>query len=135
MFHDDIIKKFVLLVVLLNSNLYYKFFFVVIFFLPLLQDSAITWQNTNLKISFINFFVWFIRLSVKFFNNVWYIQNAHELHIKICFSNIVYCIFYIYSGVDQVSLFRDTGSYFTIPWVSRNFQWQKFLCSLQGSHI
>ena len=90
MFHNVIIKKFVLLVVII---------FVIIIFLPLLQDSTITWQDTDLKISFINFFIWFIRLSVKFFNNVWYIQNAHELHIKICFINIVHFIFYTCSGV------------------------------------
>ena len=63
------------------------------------------WSDLLFCISFINFFIWFIRLSVKFFNNVfWYIQNAHELHIKICFINIAYCIFYICSGVCQVSL-------------------------------
>ena len=118
MFHNVIKKKiFLLLVVLLNSGLYYNFLFffcfflffvfvlVIVFFLPLFQDSVTTWQNTNLKINFINYFIWFIRLSVKFFNNVWYIQNAHELHIKICFINIVYCIFYICSGVYRVSLF------------------------------
>ena len=42
--------------------------FIIIFFLPLLQGSATTWQNTNLKINFIIFL--FILLSVKFFNNV-----------------------------------------------------------------
>ena len=89
-FHNVIMKNIVLLVVII---------FVIIIFLPLLQDSTITWQDTDLKISFINFFIWFIRLSVKFFKNVWYIQNAHELHIKICFINIVYCIFYTCSGV------------------------------------
>ena len=48
-------EKFAVLVVLLNSKLYYNVFFVIVFFLPLLQDSATTWQNTNLKINFINF--------------------------------------------------------------------------------
>ena len=98
MFHNVIIKKIVLLVVLIDSELYHNFC-VIILFLPLLQDSTITWQNTNIKISFINFFIWFIWLSVKFFSNIWSIQNAHELQIKICFINIVYCIFYICSGV------------------------------------
>ena len=67
MFHNVIIQKFVLLVVLLNSELYYSFF-VIIFFLPLLQDSAITWQN-NLITSFIKFFILFIWLLVKLFKN------------------------------------------------------------------
>ena len=62
------------------------------------------WPDLLFCISFINFFIWFIQSSVKFFNNVWYIQNAHELHIKICFINIAYCIFYICSAVCQVSL-------------------------------
>ena len=116
MFHNVIIKNFallVLLVVLLNSELYYNFFFFFrnIFFLSLLKGSAITWQN-NLKISFIKFFIWFIWLSVKFFNNVWYIQNAHELHIKICFINVAYCILYICSGVYRVSIFSRCRLFF-----------------------
>ena len=41
--------------------------FVIIIFLQLLQDSTIIWQDTDLKISFINFFIWFIWLSVKLF--------------------------------------------------------------------
>ena len=102
MLHNVIIKKFVLLVVLLNSELYYNFF-VIIFFLPLLQDSVITWQN-NFKLVLLNFLFDLIGY-IKFFNNIWHIQNAHELHIKICFINIVYCIFYICSGVYRVSLF------------------------------
>ena len=96
-------KLYCLLCSLIAS--YITIFFVIIFFLPLLQDSATTWENTNLKINFINLFIWFIRLSVKFLNNIWHIQNAHEFRIKICFINIVYCIFCICSGMYRVSLF------------------------------
>ena len=96
-------KLYCLLCSLIAS--YITIFFVIIFFLPLLQDSATTWENTNLKINFINLFIWFIRLSVKFLNNIWHIQNAHEFHIKICFINIVYCIFCICSWMYRVSLF------------------------------
>ena len=55
---------------LLNSKLHYNLFLQSNSFYRYLEDSATTWQNTNLKINFINFFIWFIRLSVKFFNNV-----------------------------------------------------------------
>ena len=55
---------------LLNSKLHYNLFLQSSSFYRYLEDSATTWQNTNLKINLINFFIWFIRLSVKFFNNV-----------------------------------------------------------------
>ena len=60
-FHITIKKNIVLLVVL---------FFCNHIFVSLLQGSAITWQK-YLKISFIKIFIWFIGLSVKFFNNAW----------------------------------------------------------------
>ena len=66
-----------------------------------MQDSAITRQN-DLKISFFEIFIWFICLSTKSFSNVWYIQNALKLHIKICFINNVYCIITIILSLRSV---------------------------------
>ena len=96
MFHNAI-KKIIfvlLLVVLLNSQLYYNFFYNRIFF-TIIAGQCHYMTKYYLNINFISFFIWFIRLSVKFFNNVWYIQNAHELHIKICFFLSLCPLFFI----------------------------------------
>ena len=56
-------------------------FFVIIFFLPLLQDSATTWQNTNLKINFINFSFDFFGYLLNFltmFDIYWMLWITHE---------------------------------------------------------
>ena len=98
-------KKFVLLVVLLHSELHHKVFCNHIFFCCYcktvsLQDKIIS------KLGLLNFLFDLFGYLLNFFHNVWYLQNAHELHIKICFINTLYSIFYNCSGVYQASIFK-----------------------------
>ena len=106
MFHNVIIKKAqqnVLLVVLLNSELYYNAFCNHILFTVIARQCH--YMTITSKLVLLNFLFDLFVYLVNFFNNVLCIQNAHELHIKICLINIVYCIFCICSGVYPVSLF------------------------------
>ena len=91
LFHNVVMKKFALLVVLLNSDLHYNFFCSSNSFCCYCKTVSLQDKITS-KLILLIFFIWIVWLSVKFFHNIWYIQNAHELHIQICFINILYCI-------------------------------------------